>query len=59
MPGSLTTPGRQGTRMSCPTVLPSAVLNESAPEIDAFAAQWLACTLPCQRFAGTLAGACA
>ncbi len=57
MPGSLTTPGRQGTRMTRPAVLPSAVLNESAPEINAFAAQWLACTLPCQRFADSLAGA--
>jgi hypothetical protein len=27
--------------------------------IESFAAQWLACTLPCQRFADILADACA
>ncbi|MGA9027670.1 MAG: hypothetical protein WB440_16575 [Steroidobacteraceae bacterium] len=27
--------------------------------IESFAAQWLACTLPCQRFADVLTNACA
>jgi hypothetical protein len=58
MPGSSTTPGRTGTRDDAPFVLPSVKTTTSAPElIQAFAAQWLACVLPCRRFACTLAGA--
>jgi hypothetical protein len=58
MPGSSTTPGRTGTRDDAPTVLPSVILTTSAPGlIQAFAAPWLACVLPCRRFACTLAGA--
>ena len=44
--------------MTRPSVLPSVKTTTSAPElIQAFAAQWLACVLPCRRFACTLAGA--
>jgi len=58
MPGSQTTPGRTSARDVAPTVLPSVILTTSAPRlIQAFAAQWLACVLPCRRFACTLAGA--
>ena len=56
MPGSSTTPGRQALAIARPSVLPSAVSNASAPEtLHIFAAQWLACALPCRRFAPTLA----
>lgn len=38
-------------------MLPSAFATASAPEIYSYAAQWLACELPCRRFAGILADA--
>jgi hypothetical protein len=60
MPGSTTTPGQQDTRADAPVVLPSATTNASAPGISfPFAAQWLACTLPCRRFAVVLTSDCA
>jgi len=60
MPGSLTTPGRPGLALSRPVMLPSALCTASAPQDETlFAAQWLACALPCQRFAEALAGHCA
>ena len=56
MPGSPTTPGRTDTRLSRPFVLLSALSTASAPGFVPFAAQWLACALPCRRFASALAG---
>ena len=58
MPGSPTTPGRPGARADAPVRVAFRVANASAPgTIDSFAAQWLACALPCRRFAGALADA--
>ena len=54
MPGSATTPGQTGARMSRPSIVPSAVSKASAPGIVPFAAQWLAYALPCRRFAPAL-----
>jgi hypothetical protein len=43
-----------------PSMLPSVILNTSAPRLlRVFAAPWLACALPCRRFAVTLADASA
>jgi hypothetical protein len=36
MPGSSTTPGRAGARITLPSVLPSMILNTSAPETILF-----------------------
>ena len=56
MPGSLTTPGRPGTRITRPPVLPSAMTTASAPGTSfPFSARWLAYALPCRRFAAALA----
>jgi hypothetical protein len=56
MPGSLTTPGRSGTRITRPPVLPSAMGTASAPGTSyPFAAPWLAYALPYRRFAAALA----
>ena len=55
MPGSLTTPGRPGTRVTHPPVSPSAERMTSAPGSYPFAAQWLAYALPYRRFAAALA----
>jgi hypothetical protein len=56
MPGSLTTPGRSGTRIARPPVLPSAMTTASAPGTRfPFAARWLAYALPYRRFAAALA----
>jgi hypothetical protein len=57
MPGSTTTPGRLGAR----DIAPSRVAfrqqnNVGTRDEGTFAAQWLACALPCQRFADALAG---
>jgi len=58
MPGSVTTPGRPGAREW--RVWASTFGTVSAPGDDrSFAVQWLAYALPCRRFAGALAGACA
>ena len=44
--------------MARPSVLPSAVSNSvGTRDYKSFAAQWLACALPCRRFAVTLADA--
>jgi hypothetical protein len=52
MPGSLTTPGRPGTRADAPGHIAFRSHNSvGIPEIVTFAAQWLACPHPCQRFA--------
>ena len=55
MPGSLTTPGRSGTRVTRPLVLPSAITTASAPGTNIpFAAPWLAYAFPYRRFAAAL-----
>jgi hypothetical protein len=55
MRGSLTTPGRSSTRITRPTVLPSAMTTASAPGAGfPFAARWLAYALPYRRFAAAL-----
>jgi len=60
MPGSLTTPGRMGTRA---IVLMRVAFHNcnsvSTRNQKSYAAQWLAYALPCRRFACTLAGTCA
>ena len=56
MPGSSTTPGHSGACISAPVCV--AFRNEKsvgARNIQYFAAQWLACALPCRRFASPLA----
>ena len=51
MPGSATTPGRRGACDSAPLRVAFRVSDGvGTRNIDLFAAQWLACTLPCQRF---------
>ena len=57
MPGSPTTPGRPGTRDTAPVRVAFRIANSvGARDFCTFAAQWLACALPCRRFAGALAG---
>ena len=41
------------------SMLPSTFGTVSASGMKAFAVQWLACALPCRRFADILADACA
>src|SRR5208337_4878751 len=56
MPGSSTTPGHSGACISAPVCV--AFRNEKsvgARNIQYFATQWLACALPCRRFASPLA----
>ena len=60
MPGSATTPGRLGTRDVAPIRFAFRQRNDvGTREKGTFAAQWLACALPCQRFAVVLTGHCA
>jgi hypothetical protein len=60
MPGSPTTPNRTGARTSASARLAFRRTNSVGIRDDcSFAAQWLACTLPCRRFAGVLADVCA
>jgi hypothetical protein len=56
MPGSQTAQGRSGARISAPARV-AFRLNDSVgtPEELNFAAQWLAYSHPCQRFAMCLA----
>jgi len=50
----------EGSRVAPSSVWPSASLNSvGAPDCLISAAQWLACTFPCQRFDDALAGATA
>ena len=56
MPGSSTALSRPGTRADAPV----RVVFRDLKRVDTqrytyFAAQWLACTLPCRRFVPTLA----
>jgi len=57
MPGSKTTQGRTGTRAIAPIRVAFRYANSvGTPNyFKAFAAQWLACRLPCQRFVSHLA----
>ncbi len=58
MPGSMTTPGRQGTRACAPLRVAFRVLNSvGTRNYTTIAAQWLARTFPYRRFAGRLAAA--
>jgi len=58
MPRSQTTRDRLGTRAHVHVPIHIAFrqcYGVGAPEIITYAAQWLACTLPCRRFTDTLA----
>jgi hypothetical protein len=58
MLGSLTTPGRTATRVDAADRIAFQLGNVvGTRDNPTFAAQWPACTIPCRRFAGTLAGA--
>ena len=58
MPGSPTTPGRSGTRAGAPDRIAFRVVERvGTQDIPNFAARWLACALPCRRFARILADA--
>jgi len=60
MPGSQTTPGPVGARDNAPASFAFRQVNNVGTRIyNAFAAQWLAYTLPYRRFAVTLADVCA
>jgi hypothetical protein len=55
MPGSPTTPGRPGTRVHAPVhVAFHDQKRVGTRDSTSSAAQWLACALPCRRFALTL-----
>ena len=55
MPGSPTTPGRPGTRDHAPVRVAFRDLKRvGTRDTTSYAAQWLACALPCRRFALTL-----
>ena len=55
MPGSPTTPGRPGTRDHAPVRVAFRDLKRvGARNSTSYAAQWLACALPCRRFVITL-----
>lgn len=58
MPGSKTTRGQTDTRYTVSVhVAFHDSYREGTPEKITYAAQWLACTLPCRRFTNTLANA--
>jgi hypothetical protein len=58
MPGSATTPDPAGTRADAPAgVAFRPVDSVGVRKTHSFAAQWLACALPCRRFIGILTGA--
>ena len=60
MPGSLTTPDRPGARAGALDRVAFRFGNSvGIRNHGTFAAQWLACTSPCRRFAAALAGCCA
>jgi hypothetical protein len=60
MPGSWTSPDRPGARTSAPVrVAFRGGKRVGVQDYKTFAAQWLACTIPCRRFADTLAGTAA
>ena len=51
MPGSQTTQGRTDTRAHAPARVAFCLFESIGTPEGIFAAQWLAYTLPCQRFA--------
>ena len=58
MPSSSTTPGRPGTCVGAPGCIAFRYTDSVGTRNEfSFAAQWLACTLPCRRFADILADA--
>ena len=58
MPGSQTALGRVGARSSAPVRLAFRQQNGvGTQDVVDFAAQWLACAIPCRRFADILADA--
>jgi hypothetical protein len=58
MPGSPTAPGRTGARIDAPVRIAFRQENSvGARDEPTFAAQWLACAIPCRRFASILASA--
>jgi hypothetical protein len=60
MPGSTTAPGRRDARSSALRRLAFRYLNSvGTRDKISFAAQWLACMLPCRRFATILTNGCA
>ena len=60
MPGSWTSPDRPGARANALVrVAFRGGKRVGVRDYRTFAAQWLACTIPCRRFADTLAGAAA
>jgi len=60
MPGSKTTPGLAGARNDAPASVAFRGVNNVGTRVyNAFAAQWLAYTLPYRRFAVILAEDCA
>jgi hypothetical protein len=55
MPGSSTTPGRLGARDYAPSRVAFRIRNGvGARDMNLCEAQWLACVLPCRRFAAAL-----
>ena len=57
MPVSKTTPGRLGARVIAPIRVAFRHRNDVGTQDEGtFAAQWLACTFPCQCFADALVG---
>ena len=57
MPGSWTSPDRPGARANALVrVAFRGGKRVGVRDYRTFAAQWLACTIPCRRFAGTLTG---
>jgi hypothetical protein len=54
MLGSSTARGRRGTRAGAPHHVAFRSLNGVGTPIDPFAAQYPACTFPCQRFGAGL-----
>ena len=59
MPGSQTARGRAGARAGAPVRVAFRRLEGVGTPEQTFAAQWLAYAIPCRRFAGILANACA
>jgi hypothetical protein len=60
MPGSWTSPDRPGARANALVRVAFRGGNRvGVRDYRTFAAQWLACTIPCRRFADTLAGTAA
>jgi len=60
MPGSPTAPGQRGACDDAPRRVAFRQMdNVGARDDKTIAAQWLACVLPCRRFADILTNACA